>query len=257
MHVTPLTFLVVCPLVFLSGIVDAIAGGGALISIPAYLFAGLPMHSVIGTNKLSASMGSILAAYRYWKNGFVHWAIAAPCAVLALIGSAVGANISLLLNTRILKIILLVLLPLIAWYVLHKKEIDYHGEPRSPHVTLALSLLLALSIGVYDGMYGPGTGTFLMLLLTGLVHTSLNEAAGTTKIIALTTNITSLVVFLRGGVVLLALGLAAGVFSIAGNYIGTWLFTQRGASFVRPIILVVLVLFVLRLCSELFSGWFS
>lgn len=257
MHVTALTFVIVCPLVFLAGIVDAIAGGGALISIPAYLFAGLPMHAVIGTNKLSASMGSILAAYRYWKNGFVHWGVAAPCAAAALVGSAMGANISLMLDTRVLKILLLVLLPLIAWYVLRKKEIDYHGEPRTPGITLALSLFLSLVIGVYDGIYGPGTGTFLMLLFTGLVHTSLREAAGTTKIIALTTNLTSLAVFLHGGVVMLALGLTAGVFSVAGNYIGTWLFTRRGASFVRPIILVVLVLFVLRLCGELFFGMFS
>ncbi|MDO5547563.1 MAG: sulfite exporter TauE/SafE family protein [Eubacteriales bacterium] len=252
MHLTPLTFFIVCPLVFLAGLVDAVAGGGGLISIPAYLFAGLPVHTVIGTNKLSSAMGTTLATYRYGKSGFIHWRIAAPCAVFAVFGSSLGANLSLSVDATSIKYIMLILLPFLAVYVLRNKSLEHPKAPFSYRRTLVLCLLIALTAGVYDGFYGPGTGTFLMLLLTGLAHVSLNESAGTTKVINLTTNITSLVVFLHGGVVLLPLGLAAGAFNIAGSYLGTRLFTSKGAAFVKPIICIVLLLFAARLCSELF-----
>lgn len=252
MQLTPISFLIVCPLVFLAGLVDAVAGGGGLISLPAYLFAGLPVHTVIGTNKLSSAMGTTLATYRYGKSGFIHARIAAPCAVTAVLGSSLGANLSLLVDTTIIKYIMLILLPFLAVYVLRNKSLEHQKKPFSHRRTLLLCLLIALAAGIYDGFYGPGTGTFLMLLLTGLAHVSLKESAGTTKVINLTTNITSLVIFLHGGVVLLPLGLAAGVFNIAGSYIGTRLFTSRGAAFVKPIILIVLILFAVRLFSELF-----
>lgn len=252
MHLTPIHFLIVCPLVFFAGLVDAIAGGGGLISIPAYLFAGLPVHTVIGTNKLSSAMGTSLATYRYWKSGFIRWRIAAPCAVLAVAGSLLGANLSLIADSTFIKYLMLVLLPFLAVYVLRNTSLAHQKAPFSYRRTLVLCLLTALAGGVYDGFYGPGTGTFLMLLLSGLAHVALNECAGTTKVINLTTNLTSLVVFLHGGVVLLPLGLTAGLFNIAGSYIGTRLFTAKGASFVKPVILVVLVLFAARLCFDLF-----
>ena len=252
MDLTPITFLIVCPLVFLAGLVDAAAGGGGLISIPAYLFAGLPVHTVIGTNKLSSAMGTSLATYRYWKSGFIRWRIAAPCAVLAVAGSSFGANLSLIVDSTVIKYLMLILLPFLAVYVLRDNSLAQQKPPFSHRKTLFLCLLIALTVGAYDGFYGPGTGTFLMLLLSGLAHVSLNECAGTTKVINLTTNITSLVIFLHGGVVLLPLGLTAGLFNIAGSYIGTRLFTEKGAAFVKPIILVVLALFAVRLCFDLF-----
>ena len=254
MTLTITTFLIVCPLVFLAGLVDAAAGGGGLISLPAYVFAGLPVHTVIGTNKLSSCMGTALATYRYGKQGFIHWNRALPCAVAAIIGSSVGARVSLMIDAQVIKVIILILLPFVALYVLRSKSLNEQKEPFSDRRTLLLCLVIALFVGAYDGFYGPGTGTFLMLLLTGVAHVALGETAGTTKVINLTTNITALVVFLHGGVVCLPLGLTAGLFNIAGSYIGTNLFTRKGASFVRPVILVVLVLFVAKLCSELFFG---
>ncbi len=252
MQLTPLTFLIVCPLVGLAGLVDAIAGGGGLISIPAYLFSGLPVHTVIGTNKLSSAMGTALATFRYGRSGFIHWRVAGPCAIAAVCGSAFGANLSLRLNTHCLKVAMLVLIPFLAFYVLRSDSLRRQKQPFSQRKTQILCLLIALGTGVYDGVYGPGTGTFLMLLLTGAAHISLNESAGTTKVINLTTNVTSLLVFLHGGVVLLPLGLAAGVCNLVGSYLGTRLFTSRGAAFVKPLILVVLVLFAVKLGGEIF-----
>ena len=104
---------------------------------------------------------------------------------------------------------------------------------------------------MYDGFYGPGTGTFLMLLLTGIARISLNEAAGTTKIVNLSSNYAALAVFLFNGKVLLPLGITAGIFSMAGNYLGASAFTKKGAKFVKPIIILVLVLFFVKIIMEL------
>lgn len=102
-------------------------------------------------------------------------------------------------------------------------------------------------MGVYGGFYGPGTGTFLLLLLTGVAHVSLREAAGTTKVINFVVDLVSIIVFSQAGQVLLPLGLTAGVFSMAGNYIGARFFTQKGAKFVKPLICVVLVIFFIKI----------
>ena len=112
-------------------------------------------------------------------------------------------------------------------------------------------MVVALVLGVYDGFYGPGTGTFLILLLTGLAHLSLTDANGTAKVINLTTNLSALAVFLFHGKVLLPLGLAAGCFSILGNYLGTRFFDQGGSRVVKPVMLGVLGIFFLKVLSDL------
>jgi len=109
-------------------------------------------------------------------------------------------------------------------------------------------------VGVYDGFYGPGTGTFLLLLLTTVAHQDIRTAAGTTKAINLSTNLAALTVFLVNGAVWLPLGIVAGVFNIAGNYLGSRKFTREGSRITRPIMLVVLVLFAARLVFDLMTG---
>jgi len=247
-------FLIVCPLVFLAGFVDAIAGGGGLISLPAYLIAGLPSHSAIATNKLSSAMGTTLATVRYARSGFVPWKLAAFSIVAALVGSSLGANLALLLDDRVFKIVMLVILPLTAAYLLRKRTLRDDRPAHSFPVTAIISAVVSLGIGVYDGFYGPGTGTFLILLLTGLAHLKLNEANGLTKVINLSTNIAALTVYLVNGRVLYPLGLAAGCFNILGNYLGTKYFIKGGARSMRPVMLLVLVLFFVKVLGELL-GW--
>lgn len=248
-------YLIICPLVFLGGFVDSIAGGGGLISLPAYLIAGLPTHAAIGTNKISSAMGTTLTTYKFWKQGYIRLKLGLVCAVCALIGSTGGANLALLVSDRIFKIILLFILPLTAFYVFRTKTMDTAGrEPLSKGRTYAIAAACALVIGVYDGFYGPGTGTFLLLLLTGLAHMDLNSAAGTTKVINLATNIAALVTYLLNGKVMLTLGLVAGLFGIAGNWLGARSFTKNGSKIVKPIIGVVLAVFFVRILWEMFGG---
>lgn len=251
MQVTLSQFLLICPLVFLAGLVDAIAGGGGLISLPAYMMAGLPVHYALGTNKFSACMGATVATYRYAKNGYVDWKVGVYCAVCALIGSGIGANLTLLIPENAFKVVMLVLLPFIAYYVLKGKSFQENLEPLPQKQTIAIGMAAALVIGCYDGFYGPGTGTFLILLLVGMAHMSLQNANGIAKVINWVTNITSAVVFLANGRVMILLGAVAGLFSIVGSYIGTKFFDKRGAKIVRPIMIAVLVIFFIKVITEL------
>lgn len=246
-----ITFLIVCPLTFLGGFVDAVAGGGGLISLPAYMIAGLPVHNAIATNKLSSGMGTTIATYRLARLGYIPWRKAALCIVMAVIGSSTGAKLALMVDADLFKKLMLVIIPLTAIYVMRNKNMDEPKEPLADRQTVIRASIVALLIGVYDGFYGPGTGTFLILLLSGFAHISLKESNGIAKSINLTTNLSSLAVYLMNGKVIILLGLAGGLFGIVGNYIGVTFFKNKGAKAVRPLMIVVLVIFFIKILTEI------
>ncbi len=245
-----ISYLIVCPLVFLAGFIDAIAGGGGLISLPAYLLAGLPPHMAIGTNKLSSAVGTTVATAQYASKGYMLWTMALPSCILALLGSWVGSQLSLLVPDRAFMIVMLIALPLIAFYVFTHKTLARDAEPSITTRTWIVVLASAFFIGMYDGFYGPGTGTFLMLLLTGMAHLTLRQSAGITKVINLSSNIMSLCVFLLNGTVVLQLGLAAAVFSVAGNYLGARSFIKKGETIARPVIITVLTILIVKVIYD-------
>ena len=154
---------------------------------------------------------------------------------------------------RPLKIAMLILIPLTAIFIMRSRSFRQDGTDGRPVSRRALMWAAVLSgaIGVYDGVYGPGTGTFLILTLVSVVHLSVREANGATKMINLATNISALVVFLWHGQVLWVLGLVAGGFSMLGNYLGAVLFGRRGASVVRPVMLTVMVIFFIKVVFDL------
>lgn len=248
---TLLQYLIVCPLVGLAGFVDAIAGGGGLISLPAYLIAGLPTQAALATNKMSACMGATIAAGKYAKSGFIPWKTAIPCVVFAMLGSNLGARIVLLIDDYYFKRLMLVILPLTALYI-YRSKVMVQERPALPFwQTAIIGSAVSFAIGVYDGFYGPGTGVFLILLLTSLAHYGLKEANGLCKAINWTTNVSSLAVFLMNGRVLLPLGLTAGLFSIAGSYLGARTFEKKGAQSVKPLMLVVVAIFFVKVLLEI------
>lgn len=248
------TYLIVCPLVFVAGLVDAIAGGGGLISLPAYLMSGLPVHMALGTNKMSSCMGTALATLRYARRGFVRPGRAAICAAAGLAGSVAGARVALALDDGAFKAVMLVVVPATAAYVMLHRRLDAEKEPLPAGRTLLLCAAISVSLGAYDGFYGPGTGTFLTLAYMGLAHLGLSEAAGTCKAVNLTTNAAALAVFLMHGTVLLPLGLTAGLFNMAGAWVGTSCFIGKGAGAVRPVMLAVLAVFFVRLLADVLGG---
>ena len=214
------TYLIVCPFVLLAGFVDAIGGGGGLISLPAYLIAGLPAHNAIATNKLSATCGTALATFRFARQGFIDWRMALPGMAAALVGAWCGAHLSLLVDSDVLTKVLYVILPLTAILVLRKDTLKERETP-APYTrrTALIAAAAALVIG---------------------------SANGQCKAINLTTNVTSLVVFLRSGQAVIALGLAAAVCNMIGGWLGAGLALRAGAKITRPVILLVLVLLLLK-----------
>lgn len=240
-------FAIVCPLLFLAGFIDAIGGGGGLISLPAYLLAGLPVHNAIATNKLSNACGTALATWKYIRQGLVNWKLAVPTVLAAMAGSFCGARTSLAVEEGVMENLLLFVLPAAAFIVLRSGRFSEEGELILDRRTWATALVSAAAVGFYDGFYGPGTGTFLIIAFTAFAHVPLKKANAHAKVINLTTNLTSLAVFLTGGQVLFALGAAGAVCNMAGNLLGAELALKRGAKVTKPVILIVLGLLVLKI----------
>ena len=243
----------ICVGVFAASFVDSIGGGGGIISVPVYLFAGLPAHLALGTNKLSACIGTAVSSFRYARHGFVDWLLALPSIACALLGSHFGTRLQLLVQEQYLRYFLLAVLPVVAFVVLKQKKLP---ENRLPMRTLVRFLVVAgtsLIIGVYDGFYGPGTGTFLLLAFCGLAGLDLRSATGNVKLVNLASNLGSLLTSLAAGKVLIPLGLMAAAFSMAGNYLGSGLTIKNGTRIVRPVILIVLTLLAVKTLLEIFG----
>ena len=253
MTLTVQPFLIVCPMLFLAGLVDAIGGGGGLISLPAYLLAGVPVHQAIATNKLSSTCGTCLTTVQFIRKGLVNWRLALPTIVAAIAGSSLGANASLAMDDGIMEKVLFVVLPVVAFIVLNPRI--FHDNEESSFVMNGKVWIAAMTsafvVGLYDGFYGPGTGTFLIIAFTVFARMNLRSANAQAKVINLTTNITSLTIFLLNGQVVFLLGLAAAVCNMAGNYLGANLALTRGSRITRPVIIFVLVLLFLKVLGVL------
>ena len=250
MELTPVTYLIVLPLVFLAGFVDSVAGGGGIISLPAYLMAGIPAHLAAGTNKVVNGTGTLVAALKYFRSGKVLLRPAVTAAVCALIGSAVGTELAALISEQTLETLMLVALPCVAVFLSVKKDFgrDIPAEERpvyTPRQELLRSALIGLVFGCYDGLVGPGTGTFMILGFTALLSLDLITAGGCAKASNLASCAASAVVWILHGQVLWALAIPALACSIAGNYLGALYAIRGGSRKIRSVMFLVLgLLFV-------------
>ena len=238
--------------VFCAAFVDAIGGGGGIISVPVYLLAGLPTHNALGTNKLSSCLGTAASTLRYIKNGFVDWPLAVPSVVFALVGAYFGTRLQLMMDERYLKYLLLIVLPIAAFIMLKKKELPETRGEMAPWKRRAIVWGAALVIGAYDGFYGPGAGTFLLFAFCHLAKLDVRTSSGNVKVVNLSSNIGAIATSLMAGKVLIPIGLLAAVFSFTGQYLGAGLTIKNGSKIVRPVIVLVLVLLAVRVLSELF-----
>lgn len=242
MSITLTTYLIVCPFVFLAGFVDAIAGGGGLISLPIYMIAGLPAHNAIATNKLSSSCGTAIATWTFYKKGLFKIKNALPGIVMAILGSQLGARLSLIASAKILSGIMIIVMPVTAFCIFNKKLFRDHEETKITKKMMFIIMISAFVIGIYDGFYGPGTGTFLLLAFMILGKLNVAQANGFVKAINLTTNLSALAVFLVSGKIVILLGLCAATCNMAGNYLGSHVMMKGGVKVVKPVMLCVLVL---------------
>lgn len=245
------TYLIVLPLVFLAALIDSIGGGGGLISLPAYTLAGLPYGLASGCNKFSACFGSVSATIRFFRNGRIKWKPALCAIIGALPGAWLGTRLSILLSNRFMSIFMICAIPVIAVFILLKKDTEAKERPITKK-TLILCLITGLVIGAYDGFFGPGTGTFLILLFNALTGMDMVSASATAKPVNLASNISSLITRLFAGQVIFALAVPAMVCSLTGGWIGSKLALTRGAKFIRYVMLFVLALLIVKLVVELF-----
>jgi len=146
--------------VFCASFVDAIGGGGGIISVPVYLLAGLPAHYALGTNKLSSCLGTAASTFRYLKNGFVDWGLAVPSAVLAIAGAHLGTRLQIMVDEQYLKYMLLAVLPVVAVVLLRQKHFPEEKGQISSWKQRLIVWSASLVLGAYDGFYGPGPALF-------------------------------------------------------------------------------------------------
>lgn len=235
-----------------AGFVDSAAGGGGLISLPAYLFAGLPIHYTYGTNKFSAACGTTFAAANFFRKGAMNIRVGLLAAAGSFAGSALGAHIVLLLSDDVLQTMMFLILPVAAVLILWRRDLPDEnrddGQMTVPKALLALGI--GLGIGLYDGIFGPGTGTFAILAFTGLMGFDLRTANGNGKILNLASNYASLFTYLTSGLVVFSVGIPCAVSGIVGNLLGSHFALKKGAKFIRPMMLVVLVMLLGKLISD-------
>lgn len=240
------TLLLLVAAAFVAGFVDSIAGGGGLISLPALLLAGLPPVEAVATNKLQATFGSTTAAYRYWRAGLVDFtALGSPFAA-ALAGGALGAACLGLIDTSILSVVMPVMLVVIALYFAFAPTAS-QVSTKARLSPVAFALGISAPIGFYDGMFGPGTGSFFTAGLVALAGLGLLNAIAHTKILNTASNVASLAMFIILGQVYFNIGLPMAVGQSLGAVAGSKLAVKHGAALIRPLIVVMTILVAIRL----------
>ncbi len=246
-------WVIVCPLVFLGGLIDAIAGGGGLVTLPAYLIAGLSPHAAAATNKCGNVFGTGFATIRFIRRGHIHRNVAVVSALTALVGAYLGAKINMVVPAETLYCIMLGAVPLLAAFLLLKRDFGAQSqvEKFSPRVLLVVGGMVGFVMGIYDGFFGPGAGTFLMVAFTAICGFDLLTASGNTKVVNTASNTASLITFALAGEVVWAVGLPAAACNMVGSYIGANLALKKGAKVIRPMFLVVLALLVGKLVFDL------
>ena len=252
----PATMAFLFAATFFAGFIDAVAGGGGLINIPA-LFAAFPQTLpayLLGTNKIASVSGTSAAALRYMRRGRVEWNAALPAAGAALVCSFAGAwAVARVPGDHLRRALPFALLAL-AIYTFAKKEL---GTLHAPSYRGGQERLLALAgggaIGFYDGFFGPGTGSFLVFMFVRLFGYDFLGASAVAKIVNVACNLAALGYFIPAGYVWWEVGLAMALFNIAGSQVGSHLAIARGAAFVRRLFLAVLGALIVK---TFYDGFF-
>ena len=242
-------------LLFLAGLsggfIDAIAGGGGLITVPALLAAGLPLQMALGTNKFQSSCGTIIAVWRYARAGLIRTPWLWLAVGLSFIGSMGGAFAVSVLSKDLLKQLIPWMLAAVAIYTALNRRFGIHaGEAKLSPVVFAV--IFGSAIGFYDGFFGPGTGSFWTVALVALLGLDLRHATGYTKAANLASNLGSLGIFLANGSVHFTAGAAMIAGQLIGARLGSGLVIRRGAAFIRPVFLMVVAVMTLKL---LWDAW--
>jgi uncharacterized membrane protein YfcA len=235
---------------FAAGFIDSVAGGGGLITVPVLMGIGLPPQMALGTNKFQSSFGSFSAMANYAGNGHIPWNGGVLTGVIStLVGAAAGAVIVQMVDPRWLSLTIPWLLGAIFLYLLFKPDLG--EKDHVPHLKpVPMFIVCGLSLGFYDGFFGPGTGNFWALALVLLGGMNLVRATAHTKLMNFTSNIVSLLIFLWGGNIRFDIGLIMGVGQFTGGLAGSGMVMKKGVRFIRPVFMTVVLVMVLYLMAK-------
>jgi len=234
---------------FSAGFVDSIAGGGGIITIPVLLASGMPPHIALATNKLQSSFGSFTASANYIRKGLVSLKEVYLGIIFTFVGAALGAKTILLLDANLLVKMIPIMLVIIFFYTLFSPKLGVEDR----HSVLKPAIfyfVFGISIGFYDGFFGPGTGAFWTIAFVSFLGVNLKKATAQTKIMNFTSNIVSLGVFLLSGNMLFIVGFIMGAGQILGAYLGSSLVAKKDVGFIRVFFLTIVAITILKLLYD-------
>lgn len=236
-------------LIFLAGFVDSIAGGGGLISVTSYYAFGLPPLYVLGNNKFASTFGTLFALGVYRKNHSVNFKIGLFTAAFSFVGSILGSQLAILYSDLFLKYLMLIAVPVIAFFTLKKPKLQRESLLSGSTLYLVCAIL-GFVIGVYDGFFGPGTGMFLTLAFTSIIGFSILDACGNTKLVNLSSNIAALTSFIIHGNIIYKIAIPCLFASILGNLVGSTVAVKGGGKIVKSVMVCVLALLFIKILWE-------
>jgi uncharacterized membrane protein YfcA len=248
--IEPWVYAALTGVALLTGFIDAIAGGGGLIMMPALLFAGVPPVIALATNKLQSMFGTATACFNYWRKGLVDWRSNLLTIALVAVGASGGALLVQSIDTHALSLIIPLLLMAVAIYVIASPRMS--DEDAHQRISARGYSAVGGVIGAYDGFFGPGAGSFYTTSLVALRGLGLTRATALTKLFNLTSNVASVLLFAIGGKMFWLLGLCMAAGAMAGGWIGSHTAMRFGARLIRPL----LVILSLALTARLLWGYF-
>ena len=243
---------------FVAGWVDAVVGGGGLVQLPALLlgFPGASPAQILATNKIAGIAGTATSSITYWRRVRPDLSTAVPMAVVAYFGAIGGALIGLHIPRSAFNPIILVMLVVVGAYTVARPSMGAQTALRfDGHRHTLVAMVTGFLIGVYDGALGPGTGSFLVFALVGLMGYAFLEASAKAKIANFATNLGALTVFAPGGHVMWGIGLVMAAANLLGGYTGARTAVARGSRFVRVVFVLVLVAFIVRIGGSVLGLW--
>jgi uncharacterized membrane protein YfcA len=238
---------------FLAGFVDAIAGGGGLIQVPALfaIFPSLAPPLLLGTNKFSALTGTTIATLRYGWSVPIQWRLALPAAGTAGLAAVAGAEAVTLVDISLLRPLLLVLLGIMVVYTIARPKLGEVGaDGETPKAGTAGFIALAAVFGFYDGFFGPGAGSVLMFALVRWFGFNFLRAAAMTKVLNLTSNLCALLLFIWTGNVFYAVALPMAACNVCGGFLGAHIAVRRGSRFIRGVFLMVMIALTMKVLTD-------
>jgi len=252
-EITLLKMLLLLLSALTAGFVDSIAGGGGLITLPALLAVGIPPHMALGTNKLQSSFGSFTASIRYTRSGLVVKDQLIRGVLFTLIGAATGTILIQIIPAEFLRKIIPFILLGVFFYTLFSPDLGHMD--RTARIKAPLFYTIAgLTLGFYDGFFGPGTGSLWTIAMVGIVGYNLKTATANTKIMNFTSNIVALTVFILGGNVLFLPGIIMAGGQICGAWLGSHMVINKGTRFIRIFFLTVVAATIIKLFYQEFTG---